>query len=376
MLGRKPVFRLHYLKFIEETNKQILTALVEIFQEMQPLRYALASILRSLAPEFVESKSEKFDLRTRKRLFDLLLSWCDETGSTWSQDGSCDYRREVERYKSTQHVRSQDSIDKFTFDQKVNEQIEAIQWALMNAMASLLYGPCFDDNPRKMSGRVISWINSLFIEPALKAPFGYSPADPRTPSYSKYVGDGGRGAIGRDRHRAGHFRVSLAKLALKNLLFTNLDLFPACIDQRLLSLILYKVVDPSRQIRDDVLQMLETLSVREWAKDGIEGLGSYRAAVVSNLPDSYQQFQYKLFCKLAKDHPDLSQLLCEEIIQRQLDAVDIIAQHQVLICMAPWIENLNFWKLKDSGWSDRLLKSLYYVTWRHGDQFPDEIEKL
>ena len=150
---------------------------------------------------------------------------------------------------------------------------------------------------------------------------------------------------------------------------------PNCEIQRLLSLILYKVVDPSRQIRDDALQMLETLSVREWAEDGIEGSGSYRAAVVGNLPDSYQQFQYKLSCKLAKDHPELSQLLCEEIMQRQLDAVDIIAQHQVLTCMAPWIENLNFWKLKE-GWSERLLKSLYYVTWRHGDQFPDEIEKL
>ncbi|KAL6287660.1 hypothetical protein ACE6H2_012050 [Prunus campanulata] len=321
--------------------------------------------------------------------------------------GVSDYRREVERYKSSQNARSKDSVDKISFDKELSEQVEAIQWASMNAMASLLYGPCFDDNARKMSGRVISWINSLFIEPAPRAPFGYSPADPRTPSYSKYTGEGGRGTAGRDRHRGGHHRVSLAKLALKNLLQTNLDLFPACIDQcyysdaaiadgyfsvlaevymrqeipkceiqRLLSLILYKVVDPSRQIRDDALQMLETLSVREWAEDGIESSGNYRAAVVGNLPDSYQQFQYKLSCKLAKDHPELSQLLCEEIMQRQLDAVDIIAQHQVLTCMAPWIENLNFWKLKDSGWSERLLKSLYYVTWRHGDHFPDEIEKL
>ncbi|KAL8546139.1 hypothetical protein ACS0TY_006023 [Phlomoides rotata] len=405
MLGRKPVFRLHYLKFIEETTR--LTAHAENFQEMQPLRYALASVLRYLAPEFVDSKSEKFDIRTRKRLFDLLLTWADDTGSTWNQDGVSDYRREVERYKSSQHSRSKDSIDKISFDKELSEQVEAIQWASMNAMASLLYGPCFDDNARKMSGRVISWINSLFIEPAPRAPFGFSPADPRTPSYAKYTGDVGRGVTGRDRHRGGHHRVSLAKLALKNLLLTNLDLFPACIDQcyysdaaiadgyfsvlaevymrqeipkceiqRLLSLILYKVVDPSRQIRDDALQMLETLSVREWAEDGVEGAGSYRAAVVGNLPDSYQQFQYKLSCKLAKDHPELSQLLCEEIMQRQLDAVDIIAQHQVLTCMAPWIENLNFWKLKDSGWSERLLKSLYYVTWRHGDQFPDEIEKL
>ncbi|CAI0552886.1 unnamed protein product [Linum tenue] len=403
MLSRKPVFRLHYLRFIDDTTRQILTAPTENFQEMQPLRYTLASVIRFLAPEFVDSKSEKFDLRTRKRLFDLLLSWSDDTGSSWVQDGAGDYRREVERYKSSQHYRSKDSVDKISFDKDLSEQIEAIQWASMNAMASLLYGPCFDDNARKMSGRVISWINSLFNDPAPRAPFGYSP----TPSHSKYTGESTRGVAGRDRHRGSHHRVVLAKLALKNLLLTNLDLFPACIDQcyysdaaiadgyfsvlaevymrqeipkceiqRLLSLILYKVVDPNRQIRDDALQMLETLSIREWAEDGMEGCGGYRAAVVGNLPDSYQQFQYKLSCKLAKDHPELSQLLCEEIMQRQLDAVDIIAQHQVLTCMAPWIENLNFWKLKDSGWSERLLKSLYYVTWRHGDQFPDEIEKL
>lgn len=151
---------------------------------------------------------------------------------------------------------------------------------------------------------------------------------------------------------------------------------PKCEVQKILSLILYKVVDPSRQIRDNALQMLETLSVREWAEDDTEGTGHYRASVVGDLPDSYQQFQYKLSSKLAKDHPELSELLCEEIMQRLLDAVDIIAQHQVLTCMAPWFENLNLKKLWDSGWSERLLKSLYYVTWKHGDQFPDEIEKL
>ncbi|XP_064993681.1 uncharacterized protein LOC135629734 isoform X2 [Musa acuminata AAA Group] len=407
MLSRKPVLRLHFLRFIEETYRHTSTSSSDSFHELQPLRYALASVLRYLAPEFVESKSEKFDIRTRKKLFDLLISWCDDTGSTWPQESSSDYRREVERYKVGQHNRSRESIDKITFDKDVVEQVEAVQWASMNAISSLLYGPSFDDNARKMTGRVISWINNLFVEPAHRAPFGYSPVDPRTPSYSKYIGDGGRSNAGRDKHKGGHFRVLLAKTALKNLLQTNLELFPACIDQcyspdssiadgyfsvlaevymreeipkceiqRLLSLILYKVVDQSRQIRDNALQMLETLSAREWAEDDTEGTGHYQASVVGNLPDSYQQFQYKLSSKLAKDHPELSELLCEEIMQRQLDAVDIIAQHQVLTCMAPWIENLNFLKLWNSGWSERLLKSLYYVTWKHGDQFPDEIEKL
>ncbi|XP_045086168.1 uncharacterized protein [Aegilops tauschii subsp. strangulata] len=405
MLIRKPVLRLHFLKFIEETYRQINMSSSDGFQDVQPLRYALASVIRYLAPEFVDARSERFDNRIRKKLFDLLLNWSDESGSSWGQEGGTDYRRELERYKATQHNRSRESLDKLAFDREMAEQLEAINWASMHAIASLLYGPCFDDNARKMSGRVILWINSLFGEPALRAPFGHSPVDPRTPSYSKHT-DGGRFG-GKDKQKASQFRVLLAKTALKNILQTNLDLFPACIDQcyspdaaiadgyfsvlaevymrqeipkceiqSLLSLILYKVVDQTKLIRDSALQMLETLSLREWAEDDADGIGHYRASVVGNLPDSYQQFQYKLSSKLAKDHPELSEHLCEEIMQRQLDAVDIIAQHQVLTCMAPWIENLNFVRLKESGWSERLLKSLYYVTWKHGDQFPDEIEKL
>ncbi|XP_051213093.1 uncharacterized protein [Lolium perenne] len=396
---RKPVLRLHFLKFIEETYRQINMSSSDSFQDLQPLRYALASVLRYLAPEFVDAKSERFDNRIRKRLFDLLLNLSDDSGSTWGQESSSDYRRELERYKATRHNRSRESLDKLAFDREIAEQLEAINWASMNAIASLLYGPCFDDNVRKMSGRVILWINSLFGEPVTRAPFGHSP------SYSKHT-DGGRFG-GKDKQKASQFRVLLAKTALKNILQTNLDLFPVCIDQCyspdasiadgyfsvlaevymrqeipkceiqiLLSLILYKVVDQTKLIRDSALQMLETLSLREWAEDDADGVGHYRASVVGNLPDSYQQFQYKLSSKLAKDHPELSEHLCEEIMQRQLDAVDIIAQHQVLTCMAPWIENLNFVRLKDSGWSERLLKSLYYVTWKHGDQFPDEIEKL
>lgn len=91
------------------------------------------------------------------------------------------------------------------------------------------------------------------------------------------------------------------------------------------------MVDPSRSIRDDALQMLETLSSREWsdASTPSHAAERYRAAVVGSLPDSYQQFQFQLSAKLAQEHPELSELLCEEIMQRQLDAVNIIAQHQV-----------------------------------------------
>jgi hypothetical protein len=229
MLSRKHVLRLHFLNFIDDTYRQISMSLADSFQDLQPLRYALASVLRYLAPEFVDVKSERFDNRLRKKLFDLLISWSDDSSSTWGQESSSDYRREIERYKTSQHIKSRESLDKLAFDRDMSEQLEAINWASMNASASLLYGPCFDDNARKMNGRVMSWIKSLFEEPSPRAPFGHSPVDPRTPSYSKH-NDGGRFG-GRDKQKTSHFRVLLAKTALKNVLQTNLDLFPACIDQ-------------------------------------------------------------------------------------------------------------------------------------------------
>ncbi|XP_024390755.1 uncharacterized protein [Physcomitrium patens] len=411
VLTRRPVLRIHFLKFIEETVRQVSTGPFENFHDIQPLRYALACVLRSISVDMVKAQPERFDPRSRKKWFDLLSSWCEDTTTGWGQDGSSEYRREVERYKAAQSLRVKDSMDKNSIEKEINDKVDAIQWVAMNAMAALLYGPCFDDNARKMSGRIVAWINGLFLEPSGRMPAGYSPADARNMSPHSKFGitgflEGMRNGTGRDKQRGSPARVLLAKTALMNLLQSNLDLFPAFIDQcyssdpsiangyftvlaevymrqevsrcdiqRLLSLILYKVVDQSRQIRDDALQMLETLSIRAWAEEG-EDAGRYRAAVVGSLPDSYQQFQYQLSAKLAKEHPELSESLCEEIMQRQLDAVDIIAQHQVLTCMAPWIENLNFSNLLESGWSDRLLKSLYYVTWRHGDQFPDEIEKL
>ncbi|KAM0835403.1 hypothetical protein ACQ4PT_062965 [Festuca glaucescens] len=245
----------------------------------EDLRTHVANIHRMIA-----EKSERFDNRIRKRLFDLLLNLSDDSGSTWGQESSSDYRRELERYKATQHNRSRESLDKLAFDREIAEQLEAINWASMNAIASLLYGPCFDDNVRKMSGRC------------------YSP--------DASIADG-------------YFSV-LAEVYMRQEI-------PKCEIQILLSLILYKVVDQTKLIRDSALQMLETLSLREWAEDDADGVGHYCASVVGNLPDSYQQFQYKLSSKLAKDHPELSEHLCEEIMQRQLDAVDIIAQHQQTI---------------------------------------------
>lgn len=178
----------------------------------------------------------RFPPPNRKKLFDLLSSWCEDTTTGWGQDGGSEFRREVERYKAAQSLRVKDSVDKITIEKEINDRVDAIQWVSMNAMAALLYGPCFDDSARKMSGRIVAWINGLFLEPAGRVPGSYLPTEARNISPHSKFGvtgflEGMRGGTGRDKQRGSPSRVLLAKTALMNLLQSNLDLFPAFIDQ-------------------------------------------------------------------------------------------------------------------------------------------------
>ena len=236
ILSRKPTLRAHFSRFINETARYISSQSQEYAQELQMLKYCLASVLRALSPELVKANSEQLDVRTRKRLFELLSSWCDDSMNTWGSDSVSDYRREIERYKSAQTARVKDSMERIILEKEINDQVETVQVMAMNGMASLLYGPCFDDGARKLTGRVITWINNLFLDQMPRVPIGYSPADPRTPSHSKNNVSGGTDSHraaggGRDRQKGNFFKVQLAKTALMNLLQSNLDLFPACIDQ-------------------------------------------------------------------------------------------------------------------------------------------------
>ena len=66
----------------------------------------------------------------------------------------------------------------------------------------------------------------------------------------------------------------------------------------------------------------------------------------------------------------------QEMMQRQLDDGVLVARHQFIMCMRPWLENLSFVKLRESDNCARLLKGLYYVTLRNGEQYPQVIESL
>lgn len=43
-----------------------------------------------------------------------------------------------------------------------------------------------------------------------------------------------------------------------------------------------------------------------------------------------------------RDHPELSELLCVEMMRRQQDGGGKAAHHHVLTCLPPWMDNLSF----------------------------------
>lgn len=53
------------------------------------------------------------------------------------------------------------------------------------------------------------------------------------------------------------------------------------------------------------------------------------APVVGQLADSYRSFQADLSAQLAKQHPELSEALCLEVLRRQLSLSNAASQHHV-----------------------------------------------
>ncbi|PNW70054.1 hypothetical protein CHLRE_17g703750v5 [Chlamydomonas reinhardtii] len=282
------------------------------------------------------------------------------------------------------------------------------------AMAALVEGPVFDNDTRWPQGSVFTWIDKLLAvgggrpEPPATMSGGHQMAGPRRRDV------GCRALRALLTHNPELFDACLNKcydssLAIANGYFQVMTevyaLYPGvrCPPHVMLALILVKMVDSLAEVREDALHMLHVLSLREWQQpaaaplpasvellgaggagsgaDGSEAGGGAASeeqapVVVGGLQDSYQQFQYLLSCKLARDHPELSEALCEELMTRQLECEEAAIQHPVLTSLAPWMENLVISFPWRGNWSERLLKSQYYVTLRHGGAFPFEVERL
>ncbi|CAG9464766.1 unnamed protein product [Pedinophyceae sp. YPF-701] len=353
--------------------------------EVLPLRFCVASIMENVAGDLVEAGDPNFTLEKRRAAFDVLATWVEETGL---------FQESAARSLSTAQLsRIKDPAERQQIIADLKLQNLHAGRAAAAAMASLLSGPAFDLDARKLQGRVFSWIDRLFQTGERE----------KEREKSEKRRGGAREAVWGPSWR------EVGKNGLRNHLSRNPDIFDACINHCysadktisngyfqvlsevyaevdvpvqphvMLSLVLYKVVDPDHDVRDDAIHVLQHLDRKYWnstSGGGADEPDGMSTIVIGALQDSYQQFQYQLSAKLSQDHQELTEVLILEMMQRQLDSVDLVSQHQVLACLTPWMENLAFQAQWEHGMSERLLKSFYWVTWHRGSHFPYEIERL
>ncbi|KAK9839278.1 hypothetical protein WJX81_005497 [Elliptochloris bilobata] len=386
-LRTSAALRAHFLVFLDDTRGLLASGAHENFLEVAVLRYCLCVVARVVAQELPGDGPSALSLQRRRELFDLT--------STWAEEGTAGGRPrgEVARAVAAARMRAKDAEATRATEAEITEAAEYVATAALAATAALLHGPSLDADAKRSSRRAYAWIDRLLqSEPAAGA---WRPA---------------RGAS----------RDATACAALHNLLSSNPDALAVCLDQCyaasapvarayfqvlaevyasrvelavpahvLVSLVLYKVVDENAEVREDALQLLSVLDARIWSgsaaqaphADGAKAaelpVGEEPAIVVGGIRDTYRHLQLQLSDKLAREHPELSEALCVEVMLRQLDSASAQAlRHQVLTCLAPWMRNLTFAPRWEGSWSEQLLRYLWYVTWQHVEALPAEVEAL
>ena len=291
----------------------------------------------------------------------------------------------------------------------------AVYHACNEAAAALLAGPVFDNDASKPRGRVLAWIGGLLegkVAGSRRADLGTAR---RALRYHLHANPGLAHTVldacysSRDRTAAAHLaaladlfaraarareeeetkseaspggRRSPADLARVDARASELPSAPSCPTAELVALVLYKLVHPSATVRDDAVALLKAVAALDLGVDDAGGDGHlaeiFSQDTLPELPDAYQAFQQNVSTRLARNRPALGEELLVEALGRQMDdgAADAGAHRHVLAALAPWTAALHLPHIAAAGRADRLLKSLYFVTFFRGDAFPREMETM
>lgn len=391
---------------ISSTYRHLTTVASEVSAELQQLRLCLAVLAQAAAVQLAEAMPAAFPAGMRSQLFSLFSEWSMDA-SPGMRTGS--YRAEVRRGILAAVARVKEGDAQRALEQELLTSMELLEHAAHSAMAALLLGPAFGGEARTLQGKPLAWVHRMLAARSTSAQAD-SLADVQPQKLSlaiRALGNllrGNADAVSElfiDQCYSANAAIAHAyfQAVLEVYATHDIDIRPHV----LLALVLYKVVDQEQSVREDSLHLLELLSERFWRSavtprtpdggmtpaggSGIWALpvetadsatagGSLPQVLVGSLQESYHRFQLALSSQLAREHPEMTELLCVEVMTRQLHASAVVHQHAVLAALAPWMDNLSFAARWEGNWSERLLKSMYYVTLRHANAFPRQVELL
>ncbi|KAL4428595.1 hypothetical protein ABPG77_008907 [Micractinium sp. CCAP 211/92] len=358
------------IEFVRETARHI-TSTADVSPELQQLRYCLCSVARQCGIQLGEALPQAFPPQTRRSLYDMFSLYCEEA----QQPGQ--FRSDLRRIITQAKARIKDADTGKLVESDIVDSSEVLEHAAYLGMAAMLVGKVFSEDVRNPQGRVFAWIDRMLSAqpvPARLADWG-PPKDvvARSALTNLLQGNSNLAAVFVDsayspdqQVAAGYFQVLTEVYAARPLPLP---------EHVVVALVLHKVVDPRREVRDAARGLLTQLARRAWGREArysdqheASGGPPHTAAtaaaadgtvVVGSLANSYAAFQLRLSGALATEHHGLSDAVAIEVLGRQLANR---GGQDALLSLCPWLEFITIPTQWEGQWSEALLTSLYDIT--------------
>ncbi|KAL4434374.1 hypothetical protein ABPG75_000815 [Micractinium tetrahymenae] len=359
------------IEFVRETARHI-TSTADVSPELQQLRYCLCSVARQCGIQLGEALPQAFPPQTRRALYDMFSLYCEEA----QQPGQ--FRSDMRRIITQAKARIKDVDTSKLVESDIVDSSEVLEHAAYLGMAAMLVGKVFSEDVRNPQGRVFAWIDRMLsAQPASARLADWGPpkdAVARSALTNLLQGNSDLASVFVDsayspnqQVAAGYFQVLTEVYATRPLPIP---------EHVVVALVLHKVVDHRREVRDAARGLLTQLARRAWGRearysehhDAAGGppptaaaatAGADGTVVVGSLANSYATYQLRLSGALAKEHHELSDAVAIEVLGRQLANR---GGPDALLSLCPWLEFITIPTQWEGQWSEALLTSLYNIT--------------
>lgn len=376
-LADNVVVRDKLIEFVRDTARHITTT-ADVSPELQQLRYCLCSVARQCGGQLGQALPQAFPVQTRRALYDMFGLYCEEA----QQPGQ--FRNDLRRIIAQAKQRIKDVDASRVMETDIVDSSEVLEHAAYLGMAAMLVGPLFSADVANPQGRVFAWIDRMLsAQPATARLADWGPpkeAVARSALTNLLQSNSELSSVFVDRSYSPNQQVAAGYFQVLREVYAARPLpLPEYIG---VSLVLHKVVDRRREVRDAARGLLGLLARRAWGRDpryseqheAASGpltaqqqapAGADSTEVVGSLANSYASYQLRLSARLAKEHHGLSDAVANEVLGRQLVNT---SGPDALLSLCPWLEFVTIPTQWEGHWSQTLLDSLYRITAKQSDR--------
>ncbi|KAI8991091.1 cell morphogenesis C-terminal-domain-containing protein [Mycotypha africana] len=368
------------MSYIKETKSFLMDTEVQMEWEYQRLRIHLCGLVKKLYENIMrlDNPTSLMSFEMRLSLYKMFEEWCGygATAKTAQQREATMMHEVLEECK--------DPKERAAMTKLMEEERRALEFASLNAMATLCQGPLYAYLGQKKARQAIIQFDTLNVLRWIDAIF-----ESRDPKYHVIARRALEAVMMYNEDQsvllddiieqcyAGNPKLEFTQGYFQALadIVTKVEDYP-CHTHQIMSLALFKTGDAKKAIRKTAINLLRVIEERVFADSCAK---EYEIGITSSLPAIYKHTQTLLSARLALDHPEQTFSMLSEVTQR-FEHITPSSQREVLTYMLPWHRKVDLsigphdTELSASAYM--VLSNLYYITVKFGDIYVKEIAAL